>query len=83
MFSLICAWINPWVNNREAGDLRLHHAHYDVFVIYCKILGQNIVELLHLVPILNVKGRYNGFLVFNHIFLLSFDYKEYLYEGIY
>ena len=22
MFSLICAWINGWVNNREAGDLR-------------------------------------------------------------
>ena len=22
MFSLICAWINRWVNNREAGDLR-------------------------------------------------------------
>ena len=22
MFSLICAWINLWVNNREAGDLR-------------------------------------------------------------
>ena len=21
MFSLICAWINGWINNREAGDL--------------------------------------------------------------
>ena len=30
MFSLIWAWINGWVNNREAGDLRCHHAHYDV-----------------------------------------------------
>ena len=30
MFSLICARINGWVNNREAGDLRCHHAHYDV-----------------------------------------------------
>ena len=29
MFSLICAWMNDWVNNREAGDLRRHHAHYD------------------------------------------------------
>ena len=26
MFSLICAWINGWVNNREAGDLRRHRA---------------------------------------------------------
>ena len=29
MFSLICAWINSWVNNREAGDLRRHRALYD------------------------------------------------------
>ena len=38
MFSLICVWINGWVNNREAGDLRRHRAHYDVIVIarlYC------------------------------------------------
>ena len=33
MFSLICAWIKDWVNNREAGDSRHHHAHYDVTVI--------------------------------------------------
>ena len=29
----ICAWINDWVNNRNAGDLRRHRAHYDVTVI--------------------------------------------------
>ena len=35
MFSLICAWINGWINNREAGDLRRHRIiHYDVTVIY-------------------------------------------------
>ena len=33
MFSLICAWINGWVNSREAGDLRRYRAHYDVTVI--------------------------------------------------
>ena len=33
MFSLICAWINGWVNNGEAGDLRCHRAHYDVTVM--------------------------------------------------
>ena len=33
MFSLICARINGWVNNREAGDLRRHRAHYDVIVM--------------------------------------------------
>ena len=30
IFSLICAWINGWVTNGEAGDLRRHRAHYDV-----------------------------------------------------
>ena len=30
MFSLICVWINGWVNNREAGDLRRYRVHYDV-----------------------------------------------------
>ena len=34
MFSLICARINGWVNNREAGDLRRYRAHYDVIVMH-------------------------------------------------
>ena len=33
MFSLICVWINDWVNNREAGDLRRYRSHYDVTVM--------------------------------------------------
>ena len=33
MFSLICTQINSWVNNGEAGDLRRHHAYYDVIVM--------------------------------------------------
>ena len=33
MFSLICVWINGWVNSREAGDLRRYRAHYDVTVM--------------------------------------------------
>ena len=31
--SLICAWTNDSVNNRDAGDLRLHRAHYNVIVM--------------------------------------------------
>ena len=34
MFSLICAWINGWVNNREADDLRCYRAHYDATIMY-------------------------------------------------
>ena len=33
MFSLICARINAWVNNRKAGDSRRHLTHYDVIVM--------------------------------------------------
>ena len=33
IFLLICAWINGWVNNGKAGDLRRHRAHYDITVM--------------------------------------------------
>ena len=33
MFSLIYAWINGWVNNRETGDLRRHRALSDAIVM--------------------------------------------------
>ena len=34
VLSLICVWINGWVNNREAGDLRRYCPHYDVIVMH-------------------------------------------------
>ena len=37
MFSLICVWINGWVNNGEAGDLRRHRSHYDVNVMWISL----------------------------------------------
>ena len=33
MLFLICAWINCWVNNHGAGDLRGYRAHNDVIVM--------------------------------------------------
>ena len=33
MFSLICTWINDWVNNRETGDLKRYRGHCDVNVM--------------------------------------------------
>ena len=38
IFSLICVRINGWVNNRDAGDLRRHHSHYDVTVMIVCII---------------------------------------------
>ena len=37
VFSLIYAWINGWVNNREPGDWRRHRVHNDVAVIWKKL----------------------------------------------
>ena len=42
MFSLICARINGWVNNGEAGDLRRQRAHYDVIVMITPTLLLNL-----------------------------------------
>ena len=39
MFSLICAWVNGWVNNGEAGDLRRYRSHYDVIVMPTRCVG--------------------------------------------
>ena len=33
MFFFICTWINSWINNAEAVDLRRHRAHCDVSVM--------------------------------------------------
>ena len=55
IFSLICAWINGWVNNRDAGNLRRHRAHYDVIVMWwmCNYLEDGTTSVginrLHLI----------------------------------
>ena len=45
MFTLICSWINGWVNNHEAGDLRRHHAHYDIIAMFLAISGGAVYQL--------------------------------------
>ena len=44
MFSVICVWINDWVSNREAGDLRRHRGHYDVNVMMSRHLPEMPAE---------------------------------------
>ena len=39
-FFFICAWPNGWVNNQDADDLRRYRAHYDVTVMWCRIVIQ-------------------------------------------
>ena len=45
VFSLVCPWINGWVNNRKAGDLRCHGTDYDVIVVvfYSSIIGDTLL----------------------------------------
>ena len=50
IFSLICASINGWVNNGEAGDLRCHRAHYDVIVMYCCCISFANVNIVAKMP---------------------------------
>ena len=45
LLSLICVWINGWVNNREAGDLRRDRAHQDVIVMVWVVCPCYIVRL--------------------------------------
>ena len=46
IFALICARINGWVDNREAGDLRRYRSHSDIIVMEREAL--NIVNLFWL-----------------------------------
>ena len=46
MFPLICAWINGWVNNRKAGDLRRNCAHYDISVM-CTAIQLECISKAH------------------------------------
>ena len=43
MFSLICVWIDGWINNRPAGDLRRYPAHYDV-TLMC-VISQHKLQI--------------------------------------
>ena len=48
MFTLICARINGWVNNREAGYLRRNRAHYDVIVMSFTVMTSSKILTLPL-----------------------------------
>ena len=52
MFSLICARINCWVNNPEAGDLRPHRTHYDVIAMHYPIFKAHKVQCVNCYQIL-------------------------------
>ena len=50
MFSLICARMNCWANNREADDLRRHRTHYDVIVMITMFTHRSICKMAYILP---------------------------------
>ena len=63
MFSLICAWINGWVNNRGADDLRRHRAYYDIIVmdtyfVFYRLQQQILWWILHAINYISCKNSY-------------------------
>ena len=84
MFSLICARINGWVNNGEAGDLRHHCVHYNVIVMedcISKLLtGVHLLTLVFqnpFVAFLNIKIRFDMSICF---FKLWNDFVHYIFQ---
>ena len=86
MFSLICAWINAWVNNSEAGVLRRHRAHYDVIVMkslnkkfgmdwFWKILPNGFVNMvLNGLSLSPLRRRFNAHHTSNHHHLYNYHH---------
>ena len=76
MFSLICVWINDWVNNLEAGDLRRRRGHYDVNVMMCIIMGDLHTDVFF-IDYMNIDREaliYRVYIAvtFHFIFIISF-----------
>ena len=62
MFSLICARIDGWLNNLEAGDLRRYRAHYDVIVMKISLQVQTCWPriMLFTPPVQELRRQVNG-----------------------
>ena len=68
MFSLIFAWMDGWVNNREDGDLRRPYVHYDVTVMIVGFVRLLFPHTLHTVCC----GHQIGLIYFIQYFQLVF-----------
>ena len=71
MFSFICVWINGWVNNRKAGDLRRYRAHYDVTVMSRRVLGMQRCVLATLLSSMIEKPKEVNTFLFRHFWWVS------------
>ena len=73
MLSLIFAWINAWVNNREAGFLRRNRVHFDVIVMLLIVLYFFVANSI--VGTGNTDNLFNGiFYGLIHLFVHSLQW---------
>ena len=88
IFSLICAWINDWVNNRETDEFRRHRGHYDVnamditalYSLWEVILQQNTLTLMRGIVLPN-RRIYIHFLRFVYIVTTQLVEKAFLVKN--
>ena len=79
MLSLVCVWINGWVNNRDAGDLRRYRAHYDVIVMLTQI---NLLSNIGREIITDVESLKTKFNIWTHLASIKIKYPVYCYKRI-
>ena len=77
MFSFVCTWINGWVNDRGAGDLRRYHAHYDVIVMLTQI---NLLSKIDREIITDVESLKTKFNIWTHLASIKIKYPVYCYR---
>ena len=86
LFSFICAWINGWINNGKAGDLRRHRGHYNVTAMQildingCPSLDDVTYEGVFAMGIPSASGWYwfSGFLTSRHRYQVMVVLHSYL-----
>ena len=73
MFSLICVWIDGWVNNREADDLRRRRTHYNVTVmtLSCIYFSSHASSLLTKHDVI-IRSNSTKWFIFWRIILLGY-----------
>ena len=54
IFSLICAWINGWISNRETSNFRRHRAHNDVTVMLLQLANRSNLYTNNTLEIWNI-----------------------------
>ena len=71
MFSLICVWINGWVNNHEAGDLRRYRVHYVVIVMWLDFIDGLLILLILALFWLRYTGIKQCYILFSTFHILN------------